>query len=201
MQSPDGEPISDVTVTNLSLEALFAGIVFDTVTDGLIKEVQSTIPDLVGTHIALFDSDRNQLIENSIESGGLGILLSQSNENVLTQNTSTDTFFPGIELVESNDNWLLGNTVIGADGLGISLRGADGNRSFRTPQTKTQPVSVSSSRTITDSSSTPQTRIQPLVAAPGISCWHRTVIPDVATLPGRIHLARPSSLETTIRSR
>ncbi|MDQ2049206.1 right-handed parallel beta-helix repeat-containing protein [Natronolimnohabitans sp. A-GB9] len=179
MQSPDGEPISDVTVTNLSLEALFAGIVFDTVTDGLIKEVQSTIPDLVGTHIALFDSDRNQLIENSIESGGLGILLSQSNENVLTQNTSTDTFFPGIELVESNDNWLLGNTVIGADGLGISLRGADGNRSFRTPQT----------------------RIQPLVAAPGISCWHRTVIPDVATLPGRIHLARPSSLETTIRSR
>ncbi|QRV16893.1 right-handed parallel beta-helix repeat-containing protein [Haloterrigena salifodinae] len=127
VQPPGEESISNVTVTDLTLERLRTGIVFDDVTDGVIKAVTSEMTTIAGTNFVLVDADRNTLVDNDLERGGSGIYLINANENVVVGNSTASTFFPGLDLLESDGNTLIGNTVTSVDGVGILLQRSDGN--------------------------------------------------------------------------
>lgn len=127
VQPPGDESISNVTVTDLTLERLRTGVIFDDVTDGVIKAVTSEMTTIAGTSFVLIDADRNVLVDNDLERGGSGIYLINANENVLVGNSTANTFFPGLDLLESDGNTLVGNTVTSVDGVGILLQRSNGN--------------------------------------------------------------------------
>lgn len=127
VQPPAGDPIANVRITNLVVEDLNGGIVFDNVTDGLVMNVTSQMATISGTSFLVLESHQNQFVDNTIERGGAGIWARDSNENVFVGNSTRRTFLSGIVLSRSDGNLLTENSVIGADGLGFEVQESDGN--------------------------------------------------------------------------
>lgn len=120
--------VSDVAVTNLTLEGLATGIQYEGVTDGLVADVTIELPSVASSGVSLVRSTRCIVTQTEMEGDtfGTGIRLAASNENLLTEN-GIGLLNDGIELVDSTNNGLFANELGGNVGTNIRLDDADRN--------------------------------------------------------------------------
>ncbi|WP_226042273.1 right-handed parallel beta-helix repeat-containing protein [Natrinema sp. DC36] len=168
--APGSEPLSDITVTNVTVSNFGAGIHFDDVRDGsigattvrennvgiylenstAITVAENTVDRTGWRGIALFDSDDNVVTENTSNNGDhdltRGLELLNSNQNTIEKNIFSNNF-TGVELGNSHGNGLEENNIRDNEHENVVLRESDTNALLENTVTGSGWVGISATGT------------------------------------------------------